>query len=186
MTAKQERDEPVCQFAARLHGLAAVCDLTVTCTCQLKVSEVDKWVLMSLISGLNNEDTKQAVLSKVEEMTLDDTIAFVESRETGKNSVKILSGGGLTSGQVHKVHEKEIGGDLENCKYCGRKGHGKSPNFDLKKASCAAFDHKCKQCSRKGHYQDFCTWKKNPKKEASEDSKKTSAMGTKLRFTGWK
>ena len=83
MTSKQERDEPVRQFAARLCGLAAVCDLTVTCTCLLKVSEVNKWVLMSLNSGLNDEDTKQAVLSKVEEMTLDDTIAFVEARETG-------------------------------------------------------------------------------------------------------
>ena len=38
MTAKQERDEPVRQFAARLHGLASVCDLTVTSTCLLKVS----------------------------------------------------------------------------------------------------------------------------------------------------
>jgi hypothetical protein len=42
MTAKQERDEPVCQFTARLHGLAAVCHLPVTCTCQLKVLEVNK------------------------------------------------------------------------------------------------------------------------------------------------
>ena len=30
------------------------CDLTVTCACQLKVSEVDKWVHMTLISGLND------------------------------------------------------------------------------------------------------------------------------------
>ena len=32
MTAKQEREEPVRQFVARLRGLAAVCDLTVTIT----------------------------------------------------------------------------------------------------------------------------------------------------------
>ena len=67
MTAKQERDEPVCQFAACLRGLAAVCDLTETCTCLLKVSEVVKWVLMSLISGLNDKDTKQAVLSNTKQ-----------------------------------------------------------------------------------------------------------------------
>lgn len=53
ITAKQERDEPVRQFAARLRGLAAVCDLTVTCSCGRKASEVDKWVRMSLISGLH-------------------------------------------------------------------------------------------------------------------------------------
>jgi hypothetical protein len=43
ISAKQERDEPLRQFAARLRGLAAVCDLSVTCTCGLKV---DKWVRM--------------------------------------------------------------------------------------------------------------------------------------------
>jgi hypothetical protein len=65
------------KFAARLRGLAAVCDLNVTCTCGLKVSEVDKWVRMSLIGGLNDEDTKQKVLSKIDEMPLDATITFV-------------------------------------------------------------------------------------------------------------
>jgi hypothetical protein len=55
ITAKRESDEPVRKVAAHLRGLAAVCDQTVTCTCMLKVSEVNKWVLMSLISGLNDE-----------------------------------------------------------------------------------------------------------------------------------
>ena len=62
------------------------------------LSEVDKWVRMSLIDGLNNEDTKQTVLSKVEELPLDETITFVEARETGKTSMKILAGK-LSSGQ---------------------------------------------------------------------------------------
>jgi hypothetical protein len=59
ITTNQERDEPVRQFAARLGGLAAVCDLSVTCSCGNKVSEVEKWVRLSLIGGLNDEDTKQ-------------------------------------------------------------------------------------------------------------------------------
>jgi hypothetical protein len=53
------------------------------------VSEVDKWVRMSLIGGLNDEDTKQEVLSKVDEMPLDATITFVQARET---ALKILGG----------------------------------------------------------------------------------------------
>jgi hypothetical protein len=69
------------------------------------VSEVDKWVRMSLIDGLNNEDTKQAVLSKVEELPLDETITFVEARETGKTALKIL-GGKLLSRQVNKVQQE--------------------------------------------------------------------------------
>jgi hypothetical protein len=89
ITAKQERDEPVRQFAARLRGLAPVCDLTVTCSCN-KVSEVEKWVRLSLIGGLNDEDTKQEVLSKVEEMPLDTNVTFIKARETGKTATKIL------------------------------------------------------------------------------------------------
>ena len=46
--------------------------------------------------------------------------------------------------------------DPEKCKYCGTKGHGRNPNFDLKKSSCPAFNNKCRQCKRKGHFQDFC------------------------------
>jgi hypothetical protein len=99
ISANQERDEPVRQFAPRLRGLAAVCDLSVACTYGLKVSEVDKWVRMSLIGGLNDEDTKQEVLSKVDEMPLDETITFVEARETGKTALKILGG------QVNKVQQ---------------------------------------------------------------------------------
>ena len=68
------------------------------CTCGLKVWDVDKWVRMLLIGGLNDEDTKQEVLSKVDEMPLDETITFVEPRETGKTALKIL-GGKLTGYQ---------------------------------------------------------------------------------------
>jgi hypothetical protein len=45
-------------------------DLSVTCTCGLNVSEVDKCFRISLIGGLNGEDTKQEFLSKVDEMHL--------------------------------------------------------------------------------------------------------------------
>ena len=58
--------------------------------------EGDKWVRTSLIGGLNDGDTNQAVLSK--EMPLDNTITFVEARETGKTSMKIMAGK-LSSGQ---------------------------------------------------------------------------------------
>jgi hypothetical protein len=115
ISAKQEREEPVRQFAARLRGLAAVCDLSMTCNCGLKVSEVEKWVRMSLIGGLNDEDTKQEVLSKVDEMLLDATITFVKARETGKTALKIL-GGKLTSGQVNKVKQERE--DQTPCNYC--------------------------------------------------------------------
>ena len=77
---------------------------------------VDKWVLMTLINGLHDGETQQSVLSKVDEMNLEDTIVFVEAREVGRHSVKILSGG-LTSSQVNRVNVQDTG----TCSYCGKK-----------------------------------------------------------------
>jgi NADH pyrophosphatase NudC (nudix superfamily) len=107
---------------------------------------------MSLIGGLNDKDTKQAVLSKVDELLLDETITFVEARETGKTALKIL-GRKLSSGQVKKVQQERE--DQRSCTYCGQKGHGKSPSNDLRKADCPAFGKKCAQCARKDTMQGF-------------------------------
>ena len=172
ITAKQERDEPVRQFAARLRGLAAVCDLSVTCSCGNKVSEVEKWVRLSLIGGLNDEDTKQEVLSKVEEMPLDTTVTFIEARETGKTATKIL-GGKLTSSLVNQVQERV---DQRPCTYCGKKGHGKSANFEIRQANCPAHGHTCIKCQRQDHYATVCRSGKGDKKDDNQsDSKKTTA-----------
>ena len=63
---------------------------------------------MTLINGLYDVDTQQAVLSKVDELSLEDTIVFVEAREVGKHSVKVLCGG-LTSSQVNRVQVPDQG-----------------------------------------------------------------------------
>ena len=167
---KQERDEPVRQFAARLRGLAAVCDLAALCTCGNTVSMVDKWVLMTLINGLHDGDTQQAVLSKVEEMNLVDTIVFVEAREVGKHSVKALTGG-LTSSQVHRVQDNAEG----PCKFCGESGHGKNPNIDIRKTDCPAFNKTCKKCKQKGHFRRMCARKGTIGRDPPKDTSKTTA-----------
>ena len=163
MSATQERDEGIRQFAARLRGLALVCDLSVICGCGEKVSVVERWILMAMVKGLYDEDTKQEIMSKVKEMSFDETVTFVEARETGKKSVNCLNGGNLASSQINRVDTPNKGegksprAEQERCKYCGTKGHGRNPNFDLKKLSCPAFNNKCRHCKRKGHFQDFCT-----------------------------
>ena len=133
---------------------------------------MEKWIRLSLIGGLNDEDTKQEVLSKVEEMPLDTTITFVEARETGKTATKIL-GGKLTSSQVNQVQERV---DLRPCTNCGQKGHGKSPNLETRMAKCLAHGKKCAKCQREGHYAKVCKSGKGDKKDdVQSDSKKTTA-----------
>ena len=170
MKSRQERDEPVRQFAARLRGLAAVCDLAALCTCGNTVSMVDRWVLMTLINGLHDEDTQQAVLSKVEEMNLADTIVFVEAREVGKHSAKVLNGG-LMSSQVHRVQDDGEGA----CKFCGENGHGKNPNIDIRRTDCPAFNKRCQKCKQKGHFRKMCAKKGPLRGQPPKDTTKPTA-----------
>ena len=83
---------------------------------------------------------------------------------------------------AYKAQEMEPQTNQERCNYCGTKGHGKNPNFDLKKASCPAFNNKCKQCKRKGHFQDFCSRNRSENKEISGNTNdKTRAENKSMR-----
>ena len=149
MSAVQEKDEGVRHFVARLRGLAAVCDLTIlakcSCNLEVKVSAVDSWILLLLVKNLYDADIRQEVMSKVKVMSLDDTIAFIEAKETSLKASHTLDRSILASGTVNQILKEKVYDNGEKCKYCGNKGHGKNPNFDLKKASCPAFSNKCKK-----------------------------------------
>jgi hypothetical protein len=79
----------------------------------------------------------------------------------------------LTSSLVNQVQERV---DLRSCTYCGKKGDGKSANFDTRKANCPAHGHTCTKCQREGHYATVCRYGKGDKKDDNQsDSKKTTA-----------
>ena len=48
---------------------------------------------MLMLKNLNDSKTRQEILSKVKEINLDDTIAFIEARETSKNATNTLDRG---------------------------------------------------------------------------------------------
>ena len=46
------------------------------------------------------------------------------------------------SQREQQLASKEKTDDEVKCKFCGKKGHGSSPNFEIKKEKCSAFDKK--------------------------------------------
>ena len=54
------------------------------------VSHVEPTILLALVKGLVDVDTKGKILSKVKQMDLDETVAFVEARETHKRGLVLL------------------------------------------------------------------------------------------------
>ena len=74
---RQDRDEGVRNFAARIRGQADVCKFTVRCSCDpgMDVSFTDQMVRDVLIRGLNDLDIQQEVLgNENQDLDLEHTI----------------------------------------------------------------------------------------------------------------
>ena len=175
----QEREERVRSFVARIRGLASVCELSIKCTkdgCDKKVSYAEQEILNTLVKGIYETETREEVLSKDPHMDLAATILFIEAREAGKRSAGVLSGSTPASGQANKtalVTEDRVQDTArgESCRYCGRNGHGRSPNGNIRKKSCPAWDKECSKCSKKGHFKKCCQSKQGESKITAEGHK---------------
>ena len=164
----QDRDEPVRSYLAKLKGAASVCKLTVKSTGveDESVSYADQEILHCLVKGLVDDDIRSQVLGATEEMDLEATVKFIEVKEAGKKANSYLDNGGnealvnrVTGYKRAQKDDLIIGlqaeGDgttVQKCKFCGRKGHGYSPNMSLKREQCPAWDKSCNACGAKGHF----------------------------------
>ena len=148
MKAKQDCDEPIKTFLARLRGLANIRNLSTECpseTCTETVSYVNAKILLALVKSLVDEDTKGEILSKVEQMDLDTTFAFVDSRETGKRDPVQLCGGGQSGPGAVQVLEVWAGGTQWESSPCRKEvtlqsiqGHKLSNKFVQRKPALRA------------------------------------------------
>ena len=116
--------------------MAAVCKLTLQCTCDppTTVSYADKEILHCLVKGLADDDIRRQVLGVVEEMNLDETVKFIEAKETGRKAGVYLDSGEADLNKVteykqvqretHRsdaVARPEMSGE-KKCRFCGKKG----------------------------------------------------------------
>ena len=85
LALSQDREESIRAFYARLKASASVCELSVPCTataCTERVSYSDKMILHALVRGIADEEIREQVLAKTEELGLEETVKFVEAKET--------------------------------------------------------------------------------------------------------
>ena len=157
---RQDRDEPVRTFAARLRGQASVCSYTLKCECDRDLNYSDEMVKDALIIGLADEEIRLDVLAKAPKtLNLEETVAFIESRESGKRSAHRLLDGSLTSStskvSSYRRNAKPTSAGSQNpCTHCGKTGHGSS--FQERSTKCPAFNHTCSKCNVPSHYESVC------------------------------
>ena len=162
-------------YVARFKGAAMVRKLTMNCSCMpsTSVSFADKEILHCLVKGLVDEDIRKKVLGVVEEMDLENTVKYVEAKESGKKAGDYLDSGeadvNKVTGYKQVQKEEQLAGrtkpdvlvDEARCKYCGKKGHGAAPVYSKKKEECPAFDKKCNTCGMVGHFSRTKSCKKS-------------------------
>ena len=102
---RQDRDEGVQNFAARIRGQAEICKFTVRCSCDpgMDVSFTDQMVRDVLIRGLNDLDIQREVLgNENQDLDLEHTISLIEAKEAGRRSQASIIGGGAHTISQHK------------------------------------------------------------------------------------
>ena len=160
----QDPDEPIRAFAARIQGQAYICNLNVTCpNCKFDQVDFSEEILKGVLTkGLYDEDIRISLLSHKDQIvTLEDIIAYVEAKESGKKSAsRFLTNHTAAVSSRYKSSQRHKLKLEMKCSYCGKdsKLHGSS--FNERKNKCPAFKHKCNICGVMGHFEVVCRRKR--------------------------
>lgn len=162
---RQDRDEPVRNFSAKLFGQAGVCKFVITCpNCNHEVNYTDTIVRDVLAGGIGDPDIQ---LDKNQNMTLEEVTQFVEAKEAGKRSAsRLLDTHSIAATSSYKK-TKQPKDKNETCSYCGKKGHGRHAPGRTRKKECPDFGHKCGHCNKDHHLETVCRSKDKEKLHAA-------------------
>lgn len=130
---RQDRDEPVRAFGARLRGQASVCKYNKPRTgCGHDVNYAEAILVDVLCRGLADTEIQMDLLGDPnQEMTVEQALRFIEAKEAGKRSASRLSLTQTTdalgsSYQKQKRPPPRQPPREDSCTYCG--GRGQSTN----------------------------------------------------------
>ena len=155
---KQDRDEPIRNFAARLRGHATQCKFLIKCTeCQKEISYMDQLLKDSIIRGIYDQEIQLEILgNQDQEISLEKLIKFIEAKESGRRSAHRLHDSvPKSSAAVTTAATSSYRSAMKPCGYCGNKAyHGLK--FKEREQKCPAAKHTCKKCNKNGHFEKMC------------------------------
>ena len=171
---RQDRDETIRSFGARIRGQAGVCKYTLECpTCKAEVNYTDQILRDVLTRGVADSEIQLDLLGHPDQnMSLEDVFLFVEAKEAGKRSAnKLFESQGATAAAARSQYRRQSTQNvIENktnhndcCIYCGKRGHGKKAPPNYRKIHCSAYNHQCEFCNRLHHTGQMCRSKDKAK-----------------------
>ena len=163
---KQDRDEPIRAFGARIKGQAGICNLSINCTeCDAEMSYKDEVLRDVLARGVADPEIQLELLGDCNQnRTLEEMFNFIEIKESGKRSAsQLLQNTTFTNPQTVNAtssykqdKQLQMKEKLELCMYCGKSGHGSRAPTKDRKTQCSAYGHKCKTCDKMNHFEHIC------------------------------
>ena len=157
LTKRQNKEEGVRGFAARLRGKAKVYKFSRNCSHNPfeTVNYTDDMVRDALIRGLGDSDIQQDVLGhNNQDMTLKDTIEVIEAKEVGKQSQATLQNPSAATVSAYKQADQKQ--HVVKCRNCGKPGHGDGRDIQALKEKCKAWDKICSKCDKKNYFANVC------------------------------
>ena len=184
---RQDRDEPIRAFAARLKGQASVCKFLKQCSCAepREVDYTSDMVRDCLIRGLEDEDIRLEILGQHnQDMTLDQVIQIADAKESGKRSAHMLHEGApvtpiaaavstyrkqsATRPQHQNKQRDAPPSTTLRCGNCGNQGH--SSLKDQRRVHCPAWKHRCTICRIPNHFESVCRRRQRRNTTTDENS----------------
>ena len=163
---RQDRDETIRSFGARLRGQAGVCKFLVTCPgCNIEVNYTENVLRDVLTRGLADSEIQLDLLGeRNQDMSLEEVFQFIEAKEAGKRSAGRLSQSHSTDAaqsqyrraKNDEVKQRKDGDANELCSYCNKRGHGKSAPTRIRRHDCPAYGTICDKCGRQNHFASVC------------------------------
>ena len=181
---RQDRDETIRSFGARLRGQAGICKFTIKCAnCENDVNYTENILRDVVTRGVADSDIQLDLLSdKNQDMTLEEVFQFIEAKEAGKRSAgHLVDSQGLDAARSSYRRAKledtkppsKPDNKNETCSYCGKQGHGKNAGPRIRKNECPAYGKACDACGRQNHFEAVC--RSNGKLRTNRISNKQSA-----------
>ena len=156
---RQDRDEPIRSFVARLRGQSSICQFQKSklCSCSLNV-EVDyssEMIRDAMIKGLEDEDIRLDILAQGNQtLSLEDAVQLVEAKESGKRSALRLYPDANTSTNATSSYKRGNQHNLQNQRRADH--YNKPPTYNKSSTYNKPSTHNnqpatCSHCGESGH-----------------------------------
>ena len=193
--SRQNAEEPIRSYYARLKGQAVICDYTVTKQIEghdHTISYTEPMLKQIIASNMADPEIQVELLSHLNStttpMTADNMVTFIEARENSKRSSIKLSTIHSSSpiSSTYKRSSRPLANNphqstqqrynppqsgKERCSYCNRHGHGNHWGLQgaqiRKRLGCPAFGKKCNKCYMFNHFEFVCKSTTHPRQSSA-------------------